>query len=397
MARVGIKSVLIMECSCGVPEGPVKFLSSPWRDLFKHTLAEAKRLGMQVDMNNDAGWCGSGGPWNTAEHSMQRLVCSQTKIDGGKRFDGVLKQPPAVKGFYRDIEVLAAPVPANASPVVKLSASTSYHQHGPALAQDGLDDTRWVSNGDKPGMGPTPQKPEYLQFDYDEPWPAAGLYLLPYNVCGPKDIEVRCSVDGKNYRTIKKAVVQPRRELWLEFDEVRSKHFRLVFLSAYPLHDLSSYNVQVAEVKLLRRKELTEGSTLNRPLWDRSRAVNLTAQMDATGRLKWDAPPGCWNVCRIGHTSTGKDNHPSPVSGCGLECDKLSREAARRAFRRPDGQVDRRCRPAGRQDPFVHTRRQLGSGVAELDADVPRRIPAVARLRSAPLPAGGTGPRGGWP
>jgi hypothetical protein len=46
------------------------------------------------------------------------------------------------------------------------------------------------------------------------------------------------------------------------------------------------------------------------------------------GAFTWDAPPsGEWLLLRLGHTSTGKDNHPAPEAGRGLECDKLSRAA----------------------------------------------------------------------
>ena len=48
----------------------------------------------------------------------------------------------------------------------------------------------------------------------------------------------------------------------------------------------------------------------------------------ADGSIQWDAPAGGdWVLLRIGHTSTGKTNHPAPQAGLGLECDKLSREA----------------------------------------------------------------------
>lgn len=55
--------------------------------------------------------------------------------------------------------------------------------------------------------------------------------------------------------------------------------------------------------------------------------VDLTSKMDASGHLEWDVPAGNWTILRMGHTPTGKDNHPSPPEGDGLEVDKLSREA----------------------------------------------------------------------
>ena len=59
----------------------------------------------------------------------------------------------------------------------------------------------------------------------------------------------------------------------------------------------------------------------------RDRIVDLTSSMAADGKLTWDVPAGDWTILRIGHTPTGRTNHPAPKSGTGLECDKLSREA----------------------------------------------------------------------
>ncbi|MBI5707404.1 MAG: hypothetical protein HZC36_10500 [Armatimonadetes bacterium] len=53
----------------------------------------------------------------------------------------------------------------------------------------------------------------------------------------------------------------------------------------------------------------------------------LTGKMDASGKLTWNVPEGNWTILRMGHVPTGKDNHPSPPEGDGLEVDKLSREA----------------------------------------------------------------------
>jgi lysophospholipase L1-like esterase len=105
--RVGLGSVLIMEASRGEPEGPVAFMGGAWRGLFQHTLAEARRLGLKVILNNSAGWEGSGGPWITPEQSMQELVWSETNVMGPRRFEGTI--PPAVTGYYHDVALLAFP------------------------------------------------------------------------------------------------------------------------------------------------------------------------------------------------------------------------------------------------------------------------------------------------
>src|SRR5512137_1694385 len=93
MQRVGIGGVLIMEVDQGAPVGPVDFMSAKWRALFAHVVAEAGRLGLEVNMNNDAGWNGSGGPWIAPEQSMQEVVWTETNVTGPQHFEGKLAQP----------------------------------------------------------------------------------------------------------------------------------------------------------------------------------------------------------------------------------------------------------------------------------------------------------------
>jgi (4-O-methyl)-D-glucuronate---lignin esterase len=113
MQRVGVGGVLIMEVDQGTPPGPVPFAGDKWRELFRHVASEADRLGLQVNMNDDAGWNGSGGPWITPDQAMQKVVFSEMPVEGPKRFDAVLPQPPTVGGYYRDIATLAFPTPAD--------------------------------------------------------------------------------------------------------------------------------------------------------------------------------------------------------------------------------------------------------------------------------------------
>jgi len=65
---------------------------------------------------------------------------------------------------------------------------------------------------------------------------------------------------------------------------------------------------------------------------DPKEITDLTASMDATGRLKWKPTNGSWIIVRLGHTTTGVPVHPVTEAGYGLECDKLSKEATRHQF-----------------------------------------------------------------
>ena len=209
MQRVGIGGVLIMEVDQGAPLGPVAFMGPQWRELFRHVVAESQRLGLEVNMNDDAGWNGSGGPWIKPEQSMQKVVWSETALEGPRSFDGTLPQPQAVAGFYRDIAVLAFPAPG-AYRIENIQVKACY-QVG--------------------GVGPAP-----------------------------------------------KTILPPAMTI------------------------------------------------------DRARVADLSKLMDKSGRLRWEVPAGKWTVLRFGHTSTGMENAPSPASGRGLECDKLSKEGIEAAF-----------------------------------------------------------------
>ncbi|MEJ0089053.1 MAG: glycosyl hydrolase [Limisphaerales bacterium] len=59
----------------------------------------------------------------------------------------------------------------------------------------------------------------------------------------------------------------------------------------------------------------------------RREIVDLTSKLTVDGRLNWKVPAGEWIILRFGHTTTGKDNHPAPKEGTGLECDKMSKTA----------------------------------------------------------------------
>src|SRR5882672_6759273 len=80
MKRVGIGGALHRDVTQDIPAGPVRFGSPQWREMFKHTVMEAQRLGLKVSMNNAPGWSGSGGPWISPDLAMQKLVWSKTNL-----------------------------------------------------------------------------------------------------------------------------------------------------------------------------------------------------------------------------------------------------------------------------------------------------------------------------
>ncbi len=88
-----------------VPPGPT-FFSPEWRELYKHTLREADRLGLNISLNIQSGW-NLGGPVVTKDDAAKKYVWSELKISGGTNVVVKLPEPKARENFYRDSAVVA--------------------------------------------------------------------------------------------------------------------------------------------------------------------------------------------------------------------------------------------------------------------------------------------------
>jgi len=297
LARVGIRGVVIMEVDAGTPAGTVPFLSPAWREMFQHTLREAGRLGIEVDMNNDGGWMGSGGPWITPDLSMQMLVWSETRVPGGRRYRAGLARPKANSGYYRDIAVLAFPTPpaeaaSTADARVTLGKTTDIELQKPFAAQ------------------------------------SLSVALDRYHSTAAGTLSV--SEDGKHYRTVRQFEA-----MWpqsgVNFEPVAARWFRINLAEApsrVELHAAPRMEDIPGKAAFINHPYRAGAAAIpGDACVDRAKVLDLSTRMDASGRLDWNAPAGEWTVLRIGHTTTGKMNHPAPAPSLGLECDKLSRKA----------------------------------------------------------------------
>jgi len=81
----------------GVPQGPI-YLSPEWRELYKHALKEAGRLGLEIGVNFGSGW-DIGGPWITKENSPRWFLQTELKLTGPRRFSGTLPLPGSMDGY----------------------------------------------------------------------------------------------------------------------------------------------------------------------------------------------------------------------------------------------------------------------------------------------------------
>lgn len=94
-----------------VPHGPT-FFTPEWRELYKHTLREADRLGLQISLNIQSGW-NLGGPMVTAEDAAHKYVWSEVKVSGPTNLVLKLPVPKARDDFFRDSAVVAFQIQSN--------------------------------------------------------------------------------------------------------------------------------------------------------------------------------------------------------------------------------------------------------------------------------------------
>jgi hypothetical protein len=346
MQRVGLGGALWM-WGGGVGEGvkgPVKFLGPQWWDLMRHTVQEADRLGLKINLTAGSGWSHTGGPWIKAEHSMRRLELSQEiRVTGPG-----LKNIPIAAGDAM-VAVLAYPWKDEPEAMSKAGVKvipSSVAQGFPvdnALDQDPA--TRWISKGGKAGDGPTEIHPEWLVFEFPQPFAATAFYVAPFHDCGPRQCQWQVSSDGTNYQTLCRFELDSTTPRTVPFETPAARFFRLLITSAHPFQGQESWNVQIAEIQLLQAGE----QPLQKQLLDSRSVVDLTPRLEASGKLSWDVPPGTWNLLVFRHRSTGDQPHPILPDEGGLECDKLSPEAVEAHWNGYIRCVLDECGPAARR------------------------------------------------
>ncbi len=346
MQRVGIGGAIVVDITHEIPPGPVRFMSAEWRALFHHAVREAERFGLEIGVHNAPGWCGSGGPWVEPEWAMRKVVSSWTNVTGPARFNDFL--PALTKGTLlpaRDAAVVAFPAIAGdgvRAPGFKprISASMGQNFEGGNLL-DGEPHT-FVR------LAPPTRRSVFIQLAFDEPFAASYLNVTVNRGAPAFEGSVQISENGRSFRTVREFMCNGS-DLALEFPEVSARYFRLVITRAAA----ETKPLEIADLDLGPRFRIPTVSTKAgmgrmQPIdgvdpWrnrsvpeygrvDPGKVVELTDRLDAAGRLAWEVPPGVWTILRLGHAPTGRTNNPAREEARGLECDKLSKEAAAKHF-----------------------------------------------------------------
>lgn len=341
MKRVGVGGAQIFNVDCEIPHGSVQFMSPEWRELFKHAVQEADRLGIELCVHNCAGWSSSGGPWNTPEHAMQRVVMSELRLTGPTNFSGPLPQPQTNLGFYRDIAVLAFPKPTSEGVRMRDAAPV-------ASASGGIDPGAALTDGKSDPLVRLPKatrtQPQFAQLEFREPFPARTVKITGAAGIGEAAGVVQVSDDGRTFRSLQSFAFGRRgsttRLVSLGTEIVSARFWRVQFTNtAKAAADIPLAEIDLAPRLIIENIDAKAGfngaevlsaavsGEAEGEVIARKDVVDLTGKLGRDGKLEWTAPPGDWIVLRLGHTPTGKNNHPAPKEGEGPECDKMSRAA----------------------------------------------------------------------
>ena len=325
---------------------PAQQLSPRFWQLVDYAMEQADSLGLKLGFHICDGFALAGGPWITAEESMQQVVWSDTVISVNSQGiahlnpQGVLyPQPcklpeellpaPAVSddAYYEDIATFVCPVWGDSIvPTPSLSGTIKPDEKGTFRATE----------------------PGYIQFTYDHPVTVRSIELFPSaNNIQTQRLLVQASTDenGTSFTDVRQ--LTPPRQGWQNTNtllslrhnanhytyalpETTAKHFRFIWTPANSepgAEDLDAAKwspvLKMNAIRLSAQPVVDQYESLNGSFW---RKPNNLSNHIGTKGFSNTKKPTALRILRIGHASTGHTN--ATAGGAkGLECDKFSAAA----------------------------------------------------------------------
>jgi len=360
MKRVGIGGFQNFDASLSTPqivEKRLVYMTPEWKDAFRYAATLADQLGLEMAIAGSPGWSESGGPWVPPAQAMKKVVWSETRVEGGRPFSGVLPKPPDTTGPFQNIPRSGPPVMYQGAPAQFYADAAVMAYRAPAsdvsieapqpkvTAGGTLLDSAALADGDLVTALPAKSP---IDFDYGKPQTIQALTLVVRGG-GRGAPELQASDDGAAFRTIATIPGGSGAEHTIAFPAVTSRYFRVSFPTpaSRPGAETAAppaapSNLQIAELVLhpdarVNRFEEKAGFATATDLyaWStpavapedavrKSDVVDLTSKMRPDGTLDWMPPAGRWVVLRLGYSLTGARNSPASPEATGLEVDKLN-------------------------------------------------------------------------
>ena len=338
MRDAGIKGFYLMpikDVSDGAQyNGTSRQLSAEWWKRIDTVYNTANELGLEMGIHFSDGFALGGGPWITPEESMQRIVWSDTIVEGGKQ-EITLPRPACKENYYEDITTFAYPA-------------------------DYVDDRKPKASVEFPFRS---SEPCDIIMSYDEPYTLRSVEIVTGgNNYQAHRFKVYASDDGTNYRFVRE--ISPARQGWQNTDAYATYAIPTTTARFFKFHwtpdgsdpgsedmDAAKWkpNLKIADIVLGSEPTIDGYEGKSGKVWrvseyfpvadneciPKDQVINLTGKLLSSDFLdkpfSINLPKGRWHILRIGHTTTGHVN-ATGGGGRGLECDKFSRKAIKKQF-----------------------------------------------------------------
>ena len=338
MRDAGIKGFYLMpikDVSDGAQyNGTSRQLSAEWWKRIDTVYNTANELGLEMGIHFSDGFALGGGPWITPEESMQRIVWSDTIVEGGKQ-EITLPRPACKENDYEDITTFAYPA-------------------------DYVDDRKPKASVEFPFRS---SEPCDIIMSYDEPYTLRSVEIVTGgNNYQAHRFKVYASDDGTNYRFVRE--ISPARQGWQNTDAYATYAIPTTTARFFKFHwtpdgsdpgsedmDAAKWkpNLKIADIVLGSEPTIDGYEGKSGKVWrvseyfpvadneciPKDQVINLTGKLLSSDFLdkpfSINLPKGRWHILRIGHTTTGHVN-ATGGGGRGLECDKFSRKAIKKQF-----------------------------------------------------------------
>jgi hypothetical protein len=396
MHRVGLAGFQNFDAALQTPqvvEKRLAYMTPEWKDAFKYAITLGNQYGMEMAIAGSPGWSETGGPWVPASEGMKKYVWSETPLEGGKPFSGILKHPPTVTGAFQNIGIRDELGTPNEGKIPQFYADSVVFAYKKSPLDQSVEalNARITSNGDSldPAMLsdgdlekttgipiPAVGKNSWVQWEFPRPQTVRSITFVTRDPAWIESMILQMSApektlessdDGQNWKPVTKLESGDAPEHTVSFAPVTAKYFRVTFMRTPPPPipdwaagmDASSFGIKLPPVPKtygIAELVLHPGARVNQfeekaafvPEDDlyhlatppaepdeavkKSDVIDLTSKMSPDGKLDWTPPPGEWVVVRLGYSLLGITNHPATPEATGLEVDKLDHRYVRNYF-----------------------------------------------------------------
>jgi len=361
-ARVGIGGVVWYDQVHGRGEGSTDAMSDEWWHDVKYAARKAQELGLTFEINVSNGYV-AGGPWITPALSMKRLECRGVNIQRNSGINQTFAMPK-FNDWSSDVAVIAVRRMVHTMALISRDTIIKRTDGAVDFVQDMGHPVRFCNITYRiSARGKAATSATNIPESHGREFVGTGYRVLP------DWASVQISDDGKTWRTIKTlpAIYKGHdywREITIAFPYAGARFWRL-HVSDWAEKDRSSDSIlkvqkaELSDVPLADRWQEKVGYVSNyiaadaTPEYDASYIIGKDDIVNLTNQVKGDSadcsvlPEGDWYLMRFAMVSTGAKTKHGRRNLLGLECDKLSTEAAEVQFTHYAGRVVDTLRAAG--------------------------------------------------